>query len=242
MVYGIEEGNAQPNPFSSRSRAVNNQDPIFNQGRDVSPSRIMDSILDYDIDDNIDIISSQFRNQADPDHQRRNQGNPPNNNLGQDRNNYEVPSNMQNSFVQPQIRNRQRNRISNDLAYGVRGVRRIIRNPFNIGIGQRVGGPLNQQNDNENMNYEELLELQSRIGSVSKGYKENILKCIPIVYKVTEEGQDDSDCPICLEKIDSGTPQLSITCRHQFHMECLRKSLSLNKDCPVCKNPAIDLS
>ena len=83
--------------------------------------------------------------------------------------------------------------------------------------GGRRGGPRNGQMevDIDNMNYDQLLELENNIGHVSKGYSKQEIDSIPIVYDY--EGEDSS-CPICLEDIEENMPQLSIPCRHKFHI------------------------
>mmetsp|Transcript_20476 Transcript_20476/g.23642 ORF Transcript_20476/g.23642 Transcript_20476/m.23642 type:complete len:137 (+) Transcript_20476:30-440(+) len=48
------------------------------------------------------------------------------------------------------------------------------------GYGQHV--PHNNQYDRDNMSYEELLELENRIGNVSKGYTDEEIDNIPIMY------------------------------------------------------------
>ncbi|CAI2376575.1 unnamed protein product [Moneuplotes crassus] len=95
------------------------------------------------------------------------------------------------------------------------------------------------QVDIDNMNYDQILELQNNIGSVSKGYSQEEIEAIPITYSFPEE---PSNCPICLDDIESGAPILSISCRHEFHLDCLQKSLESNKECPICKEEAFVLS
>lgn len=47
--------------------------------------------------------------------------------------------------------------------------------------------------------------------------------------------KEEESCSICLEKIDSSTP--NIKCGHLFHRECLVKSIKNNekKLCPLCR-------
>lgn len=129
----------------------------------------------------------------------------------------------------------------NNLLSGIPSlVRRRINNPFaNLGAGRQNRRSSNVAVDHENMNYEQLLELEERIGHVSRGYSKKEIKAIPIMYSF--ERREESDCPICLDKIESDMPQLSIACRHQFHISCIKKSLQNDKKCPVCKTEAIDL-
>mmetsp|Transcript_24277 Transcript_24277/g.24203 ORF Transcript_24277/g.24203 Transcript_24277/m.24203 type:complete len:309 (-) Transcript_24277:55-981(-) len=105
-------------------------------------------------------------------------------------------------------------------------------------VNRRSPENQNLEVDADNMNYEQLLELENNIGSVSKGYRQEEIEAIPITYSFLNS---TSNCPICLDDIEDGTPILSIACRHEFHMECLKKSLEDNKGCPVCKADAFQL-
>ena len=96
------------------------------------------------------------------------------------------------------------------------------------------------QNGNDDLNYEQLLELEDRIGNVNKGYTEDQIDNIPIMYSFDEDNKQT--CSICLDEIENGTPQLSIAWRHNFHYECIKKSLTINKIWPICKLDAINLS
>lgn len=133
------------------------------QGRVVSPSRVIDNLLDYDLDDNIDILVNQF--------------------------NQDMQINRQNDMRREQRQNnnqRRRNRrrideMANSLIAGVHGIaRNSIRNPFARGANQRVGRRNNHHEVPEDLGYEDLLDLENRIGHVSKGYASYIINCIPI--------------------------------------------------------------
>mmetsp|Transcript_29786 Transcript_29786/g.26347 ORF Transcript_29786/g.26347 Transcript_29786/m.26347 type:complete len:216 (-) Transcript_29786:31-678(-) len=112
-------------------------------------------------------------------------------------------------------------------------------NRRNIPRRNNRGGARNNQMelDIDNMNYDQLLELENNIGHVSKGYTKQEISSIPVMYSFVE--LEDSNCPICLDLIEIGTPQLSISCRHQFHIACLKTSLENNKKCPICNKEII---
>ncbi|KAI9121915.1 hypothetical protein K1719_006604 [Acacia pycnantha] len=96
--------------------------------------------------------------------------------------------------------------------------------------------------DIDNMSYEELLALGERIGHVSTGLSEDLVsKCMTeTIYCSSEQSQEEGTCVICLEEYkdmdDVGTLK---TCRHDYHVSCIRKWLSMKNKCPICKAPAL---
>ncbi|XAR69059.1 hypothetical protein NMG60_11000517 [Bertholletia excelsa] len=96
--------------------------------------------------------------------------------------------------------------------------------------------------DIDNMSYEELLALGERIGHVSTGLSEDmILKCLTeSIYCSSDQFQEEGTCVICLEEYkdmdDVGTLK---TCRHDFHVGCIRTWLSMKNLCPICKSCAL---
>ncbi|KAK4272888.1 hypothetical protein QN277_021382 [Acacia crassicarpa] len=96
--------------------------------------------------------------------------------------------------------------------------------------------------DIDNMSYEELLALGERIGHVSTGLSEDLIsKCMTeTIYCSSEQIQEEGTCVICLEEYkdmdDVGTLK---TCRHDYHVSCIRKWLSMKNKCPICKAPAL---
>ncbi|KAL3536288.1 hypothetical protein ACH5RR_004749 [Cinchona calisaya] len=97
--------------------------------------------------------------------------------------------------------------------------------------------------DIDNMSYEELLALGERIGTVSTGLSEHLVsKCLTeSLYFSSDQLQEGGTCIICLEEYmnmdDVGT---LISCGHDFHVECIRKWLSIKNLCPICKASAWD--
>ncbi|CAF2652620.1 unnamed protein product [Rotaria sp. Silwood2] len=50
------------------------------------------------------------------------------------------------------------------------------------------------------------------------------------------------DCSICLSALAAGSPLLTLTCNHKFHLQCLVSNIQArNKECPLCR-AAIDAS
>jgi len=80
------------------------------------------------------------------------------------------------------------------------------------------------------MNYEQLQELEERIGSVSKGFSEAEISLIPVkICNSTKE-----DCSICLEGIKIGEEIKSLSCGHEFHKDCINECFKSTKKCPYC--------
>ncbi|OIV92156.1 hypothetical protein TanjilG_18728 [Lupinus angustifolius] len=96
--------------------------------------------------------------------------------------------------------------------------------------------------DIDNMSYEELLALGERIGHVSTGLSEDMLsKCLTeSIYCSSDQTQDEATCVVCLEEYknmdDVGTLK---TCKHDYHVSCIKKWLSMKKICPICKASAM---
>lgn len=85
-------------------------------------------------------------------------------------------------------------------------------------------------------NYEQLVELQD----VKRGLSDRELSCIFKNILSTNE----FFCSICQEQYQDRNKQQSdniktLICDHAFHNKCIKKWLSKNKTCPVCR---LDLS
>ncbi|MFS7915046.1 putative transcription factor C2H2 family [Helianthus anomalus] len=104
------------------------------------------------------------------------------------------------------------------------------RNPFDQHRDMRL--------DIDDMSYEELLALGERIGSVGTGLSDHLIsKCMQVsIYCSSDQMQDEGTCAICLEEYanmdDVGMLRV---CRHDFHVGCIRKWLSMKNSCPICK-------
>ncbi|XP_071738538.1 uncharacterized protein [Rutidosis leptorrhynchoides] len=92
--------------------------------------------------------------------------------------------------------------------------------------------------DIDSMSYEELLNLEERIGSVSTGLSENSISKFlkEKVYSYLDQDLDEVSCPICLEEYKSGDKigKMEI-CGHDYHVDCIKKWLFMKKLCPICK-------
>ncbi|CAD8081554.1 unnamed protein product [Paramecium primaurelia] len=86
--------------------------------------------------------------------------------------------------------------------------------------------------DLDEMSYEQLQELQEKMGFVSRGLLEHQIQVL--LKQCTIKNQTNDCCTICLE--DSGSPvEIQLECGHVFHKECISEWLSREKHCPVCK-------
>ncbi|CAD8064467.1 unnamed protein product [Paramecium primaurelia] len=86
--------------------------------------------------------------------------------------------------------------------------------------------------DLDEMSYEQLQELQEKMGFVSRGLLQNQIQLLLKQCKIKQQINDC--CTICLE--DSGNPvEIELECSHVFHQECISEWLSREKHCPVCK-------
>ena len=94
--------------------------------------------------------------------------------------------------------------------------------------------------DPDKMTYEQLLELEENVGSVSKGLTKNQIKKIPkIIYNKNRFGKDDNKCVVCQYEFKNGEEVTKLSCGHLFHSECVDTWLSTNKVCPMCHKEII---
>lgn len=96
--------------------------------------------------------------------------------------------------------------------------------------------------DVDNMSYEELLALEERIGNVSTGLSEEIIKnnlkqkkC-SIAQGAQQEGEP---CCICQEEYNDGEDLGTLECGHDFHSDCIKQWLMRKNSCPICKTTGL---
>jgi hypothetical protein len=80
------------------------------------------------------------------------------------------------------------------------------------------------------MNYEQLQELQDKIGVVSKGFSDYEISKIPCKMNTSTK----EDCSICLEKIKIAEKIKTLSCGHEFHKDCIDQCMKTTKKCPCC--------
>uniref|UniRef100_A0A8C6UID9 RING-type E3 ubiquitin transferase n=1 Tax=Neogobius melanostomus TaxID=47308 RepID=A0A8C6UID9_9GOBI len=93
--------------------------------------------------------------------------------------------------------------------------------------------------------YEELLQLEDRLGSVSRGAVQTTIErfTIPHKYKkeahTAENGEEETDvdekCTICLSMLEDGEDVRRLPCMHLFHQGCVDQWLATSRKCPICR-------
>jgi len=88
--------------------------------------------------------------------------------------------------------------------------------------------------------YEELMELQERVGNVSRGLAKADIERFPITVhsdnNLPSSAQGEGNtCSICLTDFHAGDRKRRLTCMHCFHVVCVDKWLKNNPTCPVCR-------
>ena len=87
----------------------------------------------------------------------------------------------------------------------------------------------------DRMTYEQLLELEEKVGNVSKGLTKNQIKKIPkIIYNKNLFKNNDNKCVVCQYEFKNGENVTKLDCGHIFHTDCVDTWLSKNKVCPMC--------
>lgn len=90
------------------------------------------------------------------------------------------------------------------------------------------------QVDPDNMTYEQLMELQEKVGKVKVGLS------AAQVAKLKQENYSPSihklnSCSICLNEFEDEQPIIRLVCHHLFDPDCLKRWVDDHKNCPICK-------
>jgi hypothetical protein len=108
----------------------------------------------------------------------------------------------------------------------------------------------NEGVDPESMSYEQLLELEEKIGSISKGLTteeiqvySNIIHRTFLLNLSLEHYQQiiqcinkvNVRCSVCQCEFDDNEPMKELRCKHQYHSVCIDSWLTKNNACPICK-------
>ncbi|XP_061116515.1 E3 ubiquitin-protein ligase ARK2C, partial [Conger conger] len=96
--------------------------------------------------------------------------------------------------------------------------------------------------------YEELLQLEDRLGSVNRGAVQTTIerytfphkykKRKPVDMKISmdeEESDIDEKCTICLSMLEDGEDVRRLPCMHLFHQACVDQWLATSRKCPICR-------
>jgi hypothetical protein len=87
----------------------------------------------------------------------------------------------------------------------------------------------------DRMTYEQLLELEDKVGNVSKGLSKTQIKKIPNVYFSKKHFKNQEKCAICQYEYKETEKVSKLPCLHIFHNDCIKGWLEKNKVCPICK-------
>jgi DNA repair exonuclease SbcCD ATPase subunit len=87
----------------------------------------------------------------------------------------------------------------------------------------------------DNMSYEQLLDLEERMGNVSKGLSEEAIKKLKKEKYVKDKFSEDK-CIICQYEYKVDEQLIILPCNHNFHLECIIEWLKKEKTCPFCKS------
>lgn len=94
--------------------------------------------------------------------------------------------------------------------------------------------------DVDNMSYEELLDLEERIGDVNTGLSdEKILKCMKRQKYSSNPTPEVEPCCICQEEYAVGDDLGILDCGHDFHTNCIKQWLMQKNLCPICKTTGL---
>ena len=106
---------------------------------------------------------------------------------------------------------------------------------FPGGLGALFAGGL-QELGGDNMSYEELLELEERLGGQAhRGATDAVIEELPLHRWTRADGKEEACCSICLSDFENGDEVRTLPCSHQFHAACVDRWLKTNRACPVCK-------
>lgn len=93
-----------------------------------------------------------------------------------------------------------------------------------------------QDVDPDNMLYEELVALSEVVGTQSRGLAPELISSLPLSKYVPESpsASNSEKCVICHLEYEGGDIILTLPCKHQYHSDCIKSWLEINKVCPVC--------
>jgi hypothetical protein len=103
--------------------------------------------------------------------------------------------------------------------------------------------------DISSMSYDEIMELQERLGSVSQGASTQRIDQLPTSKYDSSSTNDnksegnskknddsgDHQCSVCMEEFESGETIRTLPCFHKFHAPCIDTWLKQKAQCPICR-------
>ena len=109
-----------------------------------------------------------------------------------------------------------------------------IEDAINYFLSMMVDLPQQNYPNVDNMTYEELLELEERIGKVSNGLTDEEIKKLKHEKFIKYKYLDDK-CIICQYIFKELESIVVLPCKHCFHFSCLKPWISKEHHCPLCK-------
>ncbi|XP_027911621.1 probable E3 ubiquitin-protein ligase ZFP1 [Vigna unguiculata] len=103
--------------------------------------------------------------------------------------------------------------------------------------------------DIENMSYEEVVEYFEQIGNVGTSLSEEIFTRVVKTKTflapnnlegVTSNEQETDICVICQDEYKNQEEIGILRCRHEYHVDCIRRWLHEKNVCPICKSEVLD--
>ncbi|XP_078158487.1 RING/U-box superfamily protein [Carex rostrata] len=92
--------------------------------------------------------------------------------------------------------------------------------------------------DPDTMTYEELLDLGEAVGTQNRGMSKECISMLPVSkFKCSffpKKKSRRERCVICQMDYKRGDRQMTLPCKHIYHVGCVTRWLSINKVCPVC--------
>ena len=86
--------------------------------------------------------------------------------------------------------------------------------------------------DVDNMSYEQLLELEEKVGAVKVGLPADMLNKLRKIIVRTDPPEGAAPCSICMDAMCKGSEVRCLPCSHTYHSECIGQWLSEHKTCP----------
>lgn len=97
-----------------------------------------------------------------------------------------------------------------------------------------------ESDDDDSMSYEENVELQERVGSVTIGLPPETLAALPeIAFKKQADEGNGERCTVCLDDYEDGEIVLQLPCSHIFHGHCVPEWFKTQKTCPLCRHGVV---
>lgn len=87
----------------------------------------------------------------------------------------------------------------------------------------------------DQMTYEQLLELQEKVGHENRGFTHSEIDKIATVKYNKSKMKNNDKCTVCLFEYKESEILRKLTCGHTYHKSCVDEWLLQDKKCPVCK-------